>query len=469
MAEPTTNLWLDANQRYLLLAIAEVRARLVEHEARAAGSPQRSEVPPPDHWRQERLAMVRDLTPVPAVEFVCRTFGLTDFERQVLLLCAGCELDGDFASLCGRAQGDVQRGYPTFGLALAALPVAHWSAVLPDAPLRRWHLIEHVVGGLPGAPITTRPLRIDERVLHLLTGLDRIDERLAAAAKPIAVDHTLVPTHQHVADRIVATWTRHRERAGAPVVVLYGPDASSARAIAADACVRIGSRPYVMSDGAIPTNQTDLHLFTTLWEREMRLGSAALVIDTANRGADARQDGALRNLVDRLDGRAIVISREREDLGRRRTASFEISKPVTMEQETIWIGALPTEWTRSRGELTLVTSQFSLNVPEIESAAEEAVAEAGGQPSGRALWNACRQRSRGRLDELAQRIVSKTQLDDLVLPENQKEMLQDIVTHVRHRPTVYDVWGFAGKNGRGLGIARSSPARAAPARRWPPK
>jgi SpoVK/Ycf46/Vps4 family AAA+-type ATPase len=34
----------------------------------------------------------------------------------------------------------------------------------------------------------------------------------------------------------------------------------------------------------------------------------------------------------------------------------------------------------------------------------------------------------------------------------QKEILQDIVAQVQHRPTVYDAWGFAEKNSRGLGI-----------------
>jgi hypothetical protein len=190
-------------------------------------------------------------------------------------------LDGDLASLWVAPKATcVMRRFPS-----APAPVVATSP--PGAESGQRHLIEHVVGGLPGAPITTRPLRIDERVLHLLTGLDRIDERLSAAAKPIAVDHTLVPTHQHVADRIVATWTRHRERAGAPVVVLYGPDASSARAIAAMRA-RGSIAAHVASDSFIPTNQTDLHLFITLWERgATRVGGTG--DRHGNRGPDARQ------------------------------------------------------------------------------------------------------------------------------------------------------------------------------------
>ena len=64
--------------------------------------------------------------------------------------------------------------YPTFSLALAALPEAHWSALTPAGPLRRWRLIE--VGA--GDTLINSQLRIDERVLHYLTGVSYLDARL---------------------------------------------------------------------------------------------------------------------------------------------------------------------------------------------------------------------------------------------------------------------------------------------------
>src|SRR5205814_7229380 len=43
--------------------------------------------------------------------------------------------------------------------------------------------------------------------------------------------------------------------------------------------------------------------------------------------------------------------------------------------------------------------------------------------------------------------------DDLVLPDNQKQVLRHIAIHVRQRPKVYQSWGFATKGDRGLGIS----------------
>ena len=44
-------------------------------------------------------------------------------------------------------------------------------------------------------------------------------------------------------------------------------------------------------------------------------------------------------------------------------------------------------------------------------------------------------------------------MDDLVLPDVQKETLRDIAAQVRHSATVYERWGFGGRGARGLGIS----------------
>ncbi|MGB7950896.1 MAG: ATP-binding protein, partial [Candidatus Binatia bacterium] len=69
------------------------------------------------------------------------------------------------------------------------------------------------------------------------------------------------------------------------------------------------------------------------------------------------------------------------------------------------------------------------------------------------LWRTCRDASRARLDDLAQRIEPAADWDDLILPEAQKVALRQIAAHAKHRLTVYQHWGFAAKGARGLGIS----------------
>src|SRR5262249_4461176 len=151
-------------------------------------------------------------------------------ERDVLLLCAAVEFDGAFAARCATAQGDPARPYATFALALAALPNAHWSALTPDAPLRRWLLVE-LGNAAPGTPLTCMPLRIDERVLHYLAGLVHPDERLAALLAPLSgrgLD-TLIPAHQSLAERVSSVFGVFggAERATPAVVQLCGSESSA--------------------------------------------------------------------------------------------------------------------------------------------------------------------------------------------------------------------------------------------------
>src|SRR5690348_12002254 len=114
------------NQRELAAALAAVRAALEAHATRrATGS---DSVLAGAAGRAER---VDDDWGPAALRALSRAFGLSRFECEIVLLCAGVELDGAFPALCAAAQGDPRRTSPTFGLALAALPGAHWSAINP--------------------------------------------------------------------------------------------------------------------------------------------------------------------------------------------------------------------------------------------------------------------------------------------------------------------------------------------------
>src|SRR5262249_52299966 len=138
------------------------------------------------------------LSSSPALDSLCELFGLSPFERDLLLLCAGVELDSGLASLCSTAHGDSRRAFPTFSLALAALSEPHWSALMPTAALGRGRLSE--VGD--GDPLTGSPLRIDERVLHHLTGLSSRAPRLHGLMERLPPPVDLPPSQKELAERI---------------------------------------------------------------------------------------------------------------------------------------------------------------------------------------------------------------------------------------------------------------------------
>ena len=89
------------------------------------------------------------MTPPAAIDTLAAIFQLSRFERELLLLCAGVEMDSTLAARCAEASGRSQRDAVTFSLAMAVLADPHWSALAPSAPLRRFRLIEIEAGPRP--------------------------------------------------------------------------------------------------------------------------------------------------------------------------------------------------------------------------------------------------------------------------------------------------------------------------------
>ncbi len=481
MSTTITNNWYEANQRYLSAALALVRnslERQVEHlknmrpaatQSGASGvsAPEEtsafvrarfigSDAPLPIDSLLEEIASSMSTT--PALETLCSTFSLSPFERDILLLCAGMELDSTIATLCASAQNDPMRAYPTFSLALTVLSDPHWSALAPSASLRRWRLIE--VGA--GSVLTQSPLRIDERVLHYLVGVQHMDERLAGLVEPVRSSRDLVPSHYALAEHLAMIWSRTMDTSLPPAMQLCGNEVASKRAIAATACDMLGLNLSVVSAHIVPQAASELDAFIRLWEREAALSGSALLIDCDEMDVTDAARTTITNLVERVRGGLIISSRERRQVPQRPIITVDVRKPSPSEQRMVWQQTLGDATYGLNGQVEVLVSQFSLNAStihavgaevlgsQVSTSAERAISD---DDPGKTLWDACRMQARPRLDDLAQRIESVARWEDLVLPEQQRQVLRDIVAHVRQRAKVYETWGFAARSSRGMGIS----------------
>ncbi|NJD75634.1 MAG: ATP-binding protein [Candidatus Methanoperedens sp.] len=440
------NNWHEANKIYLMAELAIVRESLESRNGTSQDRPEKSRIV------QENLEKSSSAMPAPpAIDTLCAIFGLSRFERNVLLLCAGMELDSSFASLC--AQGDPKRAFPTFSLALAALPEPHWSAITPVSPLRRFRLIE--IG--PGDTITQSPLRIDERVLHYLAGVQYLDERLADMVKPLEGAATDMESRREIAQRVARTWQQSAGTSSLPVVQLCGDDASASRAIAATACGLLGMRVNVISASAVPTAPGEMDAFIKLCEREAALGCIALLLD-CNETGDAAQEKVISRLIEGIRSALIVTCRDRRPAGRRSMIIFDIPGLTSGEQCEIWKSELGILAQGLNGQVEELVSQFNLSDRAIHNACAQVKGQDGRgsknpDETGNALREVCLTQVRPQMENLAQRIKPVAKWDDLVLPEKQSQILREMAAQVRHRTKVYEKWGFAKKESRGMGIS----------------
>jgi hypothetical protein len=431
MNAPTPPSWTDANQRLLVAEFARLRQRLGDP---AAGAPATGAV-----------AGARAGLPAPAaIDHLVRWFQLSAFERDVLLLCAGAEMDAQLAALCENAQGEPGRQGVTFGLALAALDEPHWSALAPIGPLRRWRLLELD----ESAGVARGRLRIDERILHYLAGVNYPDVRLRGLLNDAAPASAMAEMHRALCDAVHGA-IESAAAGDAPLVWLSGDDPQGQADVAVSVAAALGLALQVLRADDVPGGHAELEALATLWEREaMLLGSTLLV----SCGGDPLPAAAGRFLA-RMRG-LVFVSASGPQRIERAALHFIVDKPGQAAQKRLWQQALGAAAARVDGALDGIAGQFKLSAHTIlAEGARLAPALLASDTPASLLWAACRSVDRSSLGELAQRIDSAAGWDDLVLPDAQKATLKQIGAHMRNRIKVYQEWGFASRGARGLGIS----------------
>jgi AAA+ superfamily predicted ATPase len=430
--------WTSKNQKYLLARMEQVKGYMTGCPPGSAES------------KQQLAPLWDDEQQPPALERLCRMFGLSDFERMVLVLCAAEELDSEVSKLCAQMNGgSAEAAYPSFSIALAAFPDPHWSALSPAAPLRLFRLVTPL--GLPQVPLTRCQLRIEERVLHYLTGISYLDKAIHGIVEPVRNDAPIVESQNIPAEIILHAWKSTRPLRAQ----LVGPDDASKNATADIVCKRVGLTLWQISGDLIPQRPDELESFAQLWDRESALLGAALYVHATE--LEPAAEKSVRRFLATIAGPAFLSTTQQwQQEGS--IPYVEVAKPTKKEQRLLWESLLGEgeegDHDKFRSAIGRVINQFDLGAGSIQSAVSDAVlAKSGGSAPDKALWSAGRKVARPSLSHLAQRIVAKATMDDLVLGDREKELLRSIIASTRQRFRVYEEWGFAHASDRGLGIS----------------
>ncbi|QLJ02397.1 ATP-binding protein [Streptomyces sp. NEAU-sy36] len=429
----------------LTAGIRRVLARVDAHAARTGqGRP-----------TAERNGPTTTLTPAPArttpLDALVALFGLTPFERDLVLLTAADELDPSTAARCAAAAGDPGRAYPTFSLALAALGEPHWSALTPVAPLRRWRIVELE----DETRLTLTRLRLDERVLHFLLDSPYLDARLHGRLRRTTIPAgTLPPSYDLAASRLAEGWREDGRGPGAPPVVeVTGGDRHSRAELAATAAARCGLGLYTMNAEDLPADPAERDRLARLWQREAILLPAALLVEAGD--LDRDQHAATEAF---LAGAAVPVVVSSEDplpTGRPHGTRVAVPRLDDDEQLALWADAFADVADLTDAELRSLVAQFQLPPHVVRSAAAAVgrrLPHEEETDAAELAWRAGLEEARVGMDELGRRIEPRAGWHDLVLHDRQTAVLREIVAHVRQRPTVHQEWGFAATLRRGLGV-----------------
>jgi ATPase family associated with various cellular activities (AAA) len=378
-------------------------------------------------------------------------FQLSPFEGDVLTLCAGTELEGRFAKACAAIHGESTKTWPSFGLAFSTLPFAHWSALSPSAPLRRWKLL-HMDSSMA---MLDSPLRIDEPILHYLLGNPCSDDRIQPFIHPLpSIIGYNSDAHQRLIQQGTSLWSSSCKESRS--ILLLGSTANDRHWIFQQMCHLSGYAPYALNAADIPASPTEREQLVGAWTREALMLGGALCI----RMSDSDNMEVVRNITSFTSNISVPVAIEaREGSALERSEGIRLYLPTIKEQErkALWTESLGPLVQQMNGSFDRLVDSFSLDAVAINSAgvlAKQAAASTVDATPDLAVltWNVCRTQARRSLDALAHRIEPKATWDDLVLPDLQCQTLRQIVLHVRRRSLIQNEWGFCNKYTRGSAV-----------------
>ena len=429
--------------------------------------------------RQDRLSFgsssaLPDFLAAASIDGVSARLGLSEFDNGVLTLALAAELDLRYERLYAYLQDDVTKRRPTVDLALNLL-CTDWDARLtqrgrfaPDAPLlRSGMLCLAAAEGGAEAPLLTRFLQLDERVVRALLGAGGLDPKLAAFCRlttPPAVAFD-PDDGAHTVRRLV----RYATGAERPVRVLFSGPASAGKTDAAvGLAAGLGQQLLLADLGRCRDWRADPAATARTLLREAVLSHAVLYLDGI--GPSIAHDPATTALLRALGSHdGIIIVAAELALPGEFTDGYEVMRVPFRAPDGDMQGSLWRRLTRKAGlavggdTLDMLANTFQLAPDQIDSAVKVACQRMDWQQAtdngfsqadaGRELLAAARSEAGGELAALTAKVKPTYRWADIVLPQDQLEQLQELLLRARFRRAVLERGGFGRKLAGGKGIA----------------
>lgn len=398
---------------------------------------------------------------------VADAFGLTPFERDILLIALAPEIDLRWETLYAYVQNDVTKRRPTVDLALKLLcagveeRVASRDIFRPNGALARYRLVR-LVGDVhdPDPPLVARYIRIEDRVADALLGVDD------------SSGFDLEPSPRPLEALVLPEELRTRIGAVAPVVgdgslvlFLNGPSGSGRRALAGAVAAAAG-RGLLSVELSGSGEPDGLAL-----RREAMLQNSLLYVDGIELLLGEAAPEWRHEFLQVLDTSEIPVVLASQRPWEPSLAAFE-GRLLSLE---LGVPAFPVRLSLCEralagnsvdgAELATIADAFKLGPARIASAALDArqLTALGPEPreaTAEDVRAAARAQSSRALHGLAEKLEPVYSWADIVLPRRAIRGLREICASVEYRHVVYSDWRFDARfaHGRGVNVLFSGPS-----------
>jgi len=405
-------------------------------------------------------------------------YGLSDFDLDIILVALAPELDLRYERLYAYLQDDVSRRRPSVDLALNALcPTAseklarriHFN---PQAPLIHHRLITLSLDrDQEYGPLLAHNMQLDGQIVRFLIGHQTLDGRLASFCsliRPLETTATLPMPVELTAS--LAEWIKAARKEDRPLrLYLEGPRGNGRRRLAEALADEASTYLLIADAGQALALDHSFAWAATLIFREAWLQNAMLLIEGVDILLDDAHHEARRRLLGALAAHPgiVFMSGTRPWQPPTQAVVAVVTVPVPLlnfvQRRDIWQQTLALlNVTMTPDSLSPIANRFQLTQTQIENAAITAIQQAqwrcanvsGSDPTPTLdeLFAAARSQTGYDLAALTQKVESVYQWKDIVLPDDTRAQLREMIQRVEGRQYVLDDWGFGRKLSRGRGI-----------------
>ncbi|MGF7031720.1 ATP-dependent 26S proteasome regulatory subunit [Paenibacillus mucilaginosus] len=408
-----------------------------------------------------------------------RAFSLTPWEESWILICLAPEVDRKYGKLFGFCLDDMTCRHPSVDLILE---------LLCDSAEERMDGLRYFADPKPFVKMVLRPLsggesrpetllstplRLDERVIRALLGTDTVDARIRSFVRCYKREELPPPllSGEDMQRRITDFMQRQGEgqqRLGPrdmnQVIRLKGMEGTGKTLQVRHACRSLGLDVLVVDVSAMLTEETPFDVLLLHTVREAFLQQAALcfcrceALTAEEAGARKRWDVFLRGIESRPGWAFLLSDGAWQPLDVDPVPEIEIPLPDDSARQRIWqtlASAYPVHEDVDWGYLGSCF-RFAPDRIARSLAIARQLADWCGPQTGitmEDLMEACSREARHKLDRKAVRLQPSNGWEDLILPADQLEQLQNACRQIRLKSFVYGEWGFERRLPYGRGVS----------------
>jgi AAA+ superfamily predicted ATPase len=375
---------------------------------------------------------------LPGLRRATELFGLSSFERDVLLLALAAEVDDRYGRTFATLNADPARRRPTVGLAVRLLcddvGGGHELAAATLGP--GCHLYRHGLIDIVGeGPHATREVRLPPTFWPALAGFPSTPPFAVTPSRAAAIARLVLDAATERAVATAIAWAR-RTAAAQLLLTFSGPDGTGRRTIAHAVAHELGHASIEIAAAALEHEDVLRDLGReTAWHR-----AAVVVLDGAPAATIARLCAHVATPV-------LVLGRAPAEPPR---PMFEVAvpQPDRDARERLWTRTLAAHGHAEDVDPIVFASRYRFGPGRVITAVERAgaIASARGERIGRAdLIEACRAIGGLSLGSMAQRLDASYRPGDLVLPATVRRELDLIMSWARHGAHVFRDGGAGGR------------------------